>query len=77
MLRDSLRGFLGEHWSADVAATRSAAPEEISAIWTRLVGQGVASLGCDLGEGGLSRDSGGHGRTWPRRLSCADVVGRR
>ncbi len=54
MLRDSLRGFLGEHWSADKAASRSAAPGEISGIWTRLVGQGIASLGCDPGEGGLS-----------------------
>ena len=53
MLRDSLRGFLAEHWSADVAAQQSSSPEAISAIWTRLVGQGVASLGCDFSEGGL------------------------
>jgi alkylation response protein AidB-like acyl-CoA dehydrogenase len=54
MLRDSLRGFLGEHWTAGKAALRSASAEEISGIWTGLVGQGIASLGCDLGEGGLS-----------------------
>jgi alkylation response protein AidB-like acyl-CoA dehydrogenase len=53
MLRDSLRGFLSEHWNADVAAKPSASPEAISAIWTQLVGQGVASLGCDFREGGL------------------------
>src|SRR5229473_6350489 len=53
MLRDSLRGFLEEHWNASTAAKQAAAPEEISAIWTRLVGQGVASLGCDFSEGGL------------------------
>ncbi|HWL18138.1 MAG TPA: acyl-CoA dehydrogenase [Bradyrhizobium sp.] len=53
MLRESLRGFLGEHWSADKAASRAASPEDISAIWTRLVRQGIASLGCDLSEGGL------------------------
>ena len=53
MLRDSLRGFLAEHWNADVAAKQSSSPEAISAIWTRLVGQGVASLGCDFSEGGL------------------------
>jgi alkylation response protein AidB-like acyl-CoA dehydrogenase len=52
MLRESLRGFLGEHWNAERA--RSALPDEISAIWTKLVGQGVAALGCDPGEGGLS-----------------------
>jgi alkylation response protein AidB-like acyl-CoA dehydrogenase len=51
MLRDSLRGFLGEQWSAH--AKHAASPEAISAIWTRLVGQGVASLGCDFREGGL------------------------
>lgn len=51
MLRDSVRGFLGEHWRAD--ARQATSPEEISAIWTRLVGQGVASLGCDVTEGGL------------------------
>ena len=53
MLRDFLRGFLAEHWNADVAAKQSSSPEAISAIWTRLVGQGVASLGCDFSEGGL------------------------
>jgi len=51
MLRDALRGFLGEHWSADKA--RSASPGEISEVWARLVEQGVASLGCDASEGGL------------------------
>ena len=53
MLRDSLRGFLGEQWNANAAEKHTASPEEISAIWTRLVGQGVASLGCDFSEGGL------------------------
>ncbi len=53
MLRDSLRGYLAEHWNAADAATPVALPEAISSIWTRLVGQGVASLGCDFNEGGL------------------------
>jgi alkylation response protein AidB-like acyl-CoA dehydrogenase len=53
MLRDSLRGFLREHWSAVAASKQAAEPEEIAAIWTRLVGQGVAALGCDFSEGGL------------------------
>jgi alkylation response protein AidB-like acyl-CoA dehydrogenase len=53
MLRDSLRGFLEEHWNAGAAAMQAAASEEISAIWTRLVGQGMAALGCDFSEGGL------------------------
>jgi alkylation response protein AidB-like acyl-CoA dehydrogenase len=53
MLRESLRGFLGEHWNAGAEAKRAVSPEEIAAIWTKLVGQGVASLGCDFSEGGL------------------------
>ena len=51
MLRDSLRGFLGEQWRAEVNPATS--PEDVSAIWSKLVGQGVASLGCDFTEGGL------------------------
>lgn len=51
MLRDSLRGFLGKHWTLDNA--RAASSDEISAIWTGLVQQGVASLGCDPSEGSL------------------------
>lgn len=53
MLRDSLRGFLREHWSGVAASKQAAEPEAIAAIWTRLVGQGVAALGCDFSEGGL------------------------
>src|SRR5258705_4301820 len=51
MLRDSLRGFLAAQWRAD--GEQATPPEEVSAIWTRLVGQGVASLGCDFTEGRL------------------------
>src|SRR5215467_2947760 len=51
MLRESLRGFLGEHWTLDNA--RSVSPVEVSAVWRRLAGQGVASLGCARDEGGL------------------------
>lgn len=52
MLRDSVRGFLGGHWSADCMRS-GPAPQEIAAIWTRLVGQGLATLGCNPNEGGL------------------------
>ena len=51
MLRNSLRGFLGEQWSAD--GRQATSSEDVSAIWTKLVGQGVASLGCEFTEGGL------------------------
>ncbi|QOZ35238.1 acyl-CoA dehydrogenase [Bradyrhizobium sp. CCBAU 53421] len=53
MLRDSLRGFLDEHWCPR-GATASSSPDEVSAIWRKLVGQGVAALGSASGEGGLA-----------------------
>jgi alkylation response protein AidB-like acyl-CoA dehydrogenase len=52
MLRDSLRGFLGEQWSAD-CVRHGPSPKEVAAIWTKLVQQGVAALGCNRVEGGL------------------------
>jgi alkylation response protein AidB-like acyl-CoA dehydrogenase len=52
MLRDSLRGFLGEQWSAD-CVRHGPSPKEVTAIWTKLVRQGVAALGCNRDEGGL------------------------
>jgi alkylation response protein AidB-like acyl-CoA dehydrogenase len=52
MLRDSLRGFLGEQWNAD-CVRHGPSPHDVVAIWNGLVGQGVASLGCNRAEGGL------------------------
>jgi alkylation response protein AidB-like acyl-CoA dehydrogenase len=52
LLRDSLRGFLGEHWNAD-CMRQGPSPQEVAAIWTKLVGQGVASLGSVPAEAGL------------------------
>jgi len=52
MLRDSLRGFLEAHWAAG-GSEKPPAPEHISAIWRKLVGQGVAGLGANPEEGGL------------------------
>ncbi len=52
MLRESLRGLLGEHWSAD-CVRRGSSSQEVAAIWTRLIGQGVATLGSNHEEGGL------------------------
>jgi alkylation response protein AidB-like acyl-CoA dehydrogenase len=51
MFRDSLRGFLDEHWRAQGNDTPS--PEAIAAIWAGLVHQGVTGLGADPDEGGL------------------------
>ncbi len=52
MLRDSLRGFLGEQWTAD-CVRRGPSPQDVATIWSKLVGQGVATLGCSPDEGGL------------------------
>jgi alkylation response protein AidB-like acyl-CoA dehydrogenase len=52
MLRESLRGLLGQHWSAD-CVRRGPSSQEVAAIWTRLIGQGVATLGSNHEEGGL------------------------
>ena len=49
MLRDSLRGFLASQWKAKP----SRPAEDVVSIWAGLVGQGVAALGYDRGEGGL------------------------
>jgi alkylation response protein AidB-like acyl-CoA dehydrogenase len=53
MLRDSLRGFLGAQWKPQAAIEPSRSQQEVVSIWTQLVGQGVAALGCDVSEGGL------------------------
>jgi len=52
MLQDSLRGFLEAHWTAG-GGKEQPSSDGISAIWRKLIGQGVAALGSDRGEGGL------------------------
>jgi alkylation response protein AidB-like acyl-CoA dehydrogenase len=52
MLRDSLRGFLEAHWAAGGGKDRPS-PDDISAIWRKLIRQGVAALGSGRDEGGL------------------------
>jgi alkylation response protein AidB-like acyl-CoA dehydrogenase len=52
MLRESLRGFLDQHWRA-ACGKDAASPEAVATIWHKLVGQGIAALGSDPGEGGL------------------------
>jgi len=53
LLRDSLRGFLAEHWPADQAIARGREPDAIATVWTQLVEQGIAGLGSEPAEGGL------------------------
>ncbi len=53
LLRDSLRGFLADHWPVGRAVERGTDAAAIRAIWQGLAGQGLAALGADPGEGGL------------------------
>jgi alkylation response protein AidB-like acyl-CoA dehydrogenase len=52
MLRESLRGFLAAHWTRG-NGSEPPSPDDVSAIWRKLVGQGVAVLGSSRDEGGL------------------------
>ena len=53
LLRDSVRGFLAEHWPADRAVAGGADAQRVRAIWRALAGQGLATLGTDPCEGAL------------------------
>ena len=53
MLRESLRGFLQQHWPARGAIERAANRPAVAALWQGLVGQGLAALGHERSEGGL------------------------
>ena len=53
MLRDSVRGFLEQHWPAARAVARSADSTAVAEIWSKLVAQGLASLGTNPSEGGV------------------------
>jgi len=53
LLRDSLRGFLAEHWPAEQAIARGREPEAIARVWSGLAEQGLAGLGSEPAEGGL------------------------
>ncbi|MFO1272775.1 MAG: acyl-CoA dehydrogenase family protein [Rubrivivax sp.] len=53
LLRDSLRGWLQQHWPATGALERSADRAAVAALWQGLVGQGLAALGAERSEGGL------------------------
>ena len=53
LLRDSIRGYLTDHWPVEGAVERSTDPEALRAIWRGLGAQGLARLGADAAEGGL------------------------
>ena len=53
MLRDSLRGLLHSHWSPENALKFARDQAARHVLWSKLVEQGLASLGSDPSEGGL------------------------
>ena len=53
MLRDSVRGFLLEHWSPETALTKMEDAQAQRLIWRGLAEQGVTALGTEPTEGGL------------------------
>jgi alkylation response protein AidB-like acyl-CoA dehydrogenase len=53
LLRESVRGFLGEHWPVEGAVESANDAAAITALWQKLAGQGLTRLGFDPEEGGL------------------------
>ena len=53
LLRESLRGWLGEHWPAATATSDAADPARLRTVWRGLAQQGLGALGRDPAEGGL------------------------
>ena len=54
LLRDSVRGFLGQHWPVERAVGGHADAQALAAIWRGLAGQGLTALGSDPEFGGMA-----------------------
>jgi alkylation response protein AidB-like acyl-CoA dehydrogenase len=54
LLRDAVRGFLGEHWPAETAVARQGDATALRALWRGLARQGLTSLGQDDELGGVA-----------------------
>jgi alkylation response protein AidB-like acyl-CoA dehydrogenase len=53
LLRESVRGFLQEHWPSDRAVALAADADALRRLWAGLAGQGLTALGQDPEQGGL------------------------
>jgi alkylation response protein AidB-like acyl-CoA dehydrogenase len=53
LLRESVRGFLAEHWPAAGAVERAQDGAATAALWQGLAAQGLTALGHEASEGGL------------------------
>ena len=54
MLRESVRGYLAQHWPAAQAVAPQADTSALASIWRGLAGQGLTALGTDPEQGGLA-----------------------
>ncbi len=54
LLRDSVRGFLAQHWPPTRAVADHANADALGAIWRGLAGQGLTALGSDAELGGMA-----------------------
>ena len=54
LLRDSVRGFLAQHWPAAGAVAAHADRAALGAIWRGLAGQGLTTIGHDAELGGMT-----------------------
>ena len=54
LLRDSVRGFLGQHWPVEGAVGGHADAQALASIWRGLAGQGLTALGSDPEMGGMA-----------------------
>lgn len=53
LLRQSVRGWLSEHWPAETAVCDAADPQRLRAVWQGLARQGLAGLCREPTEGAL------------------------
>ena len=54
LLRDSVRGFLAQHWPGAGAVAAQADSVALATVWRGLAGQGLTMLGSDAEIGGMS-----------------------
>ncbi len=54
LLRESVRGYLAEHWPAAQAVAHQADTSALASIWRGLAHQGLVALGTNPEEGGLA-----------------------
>jgi hypothetical protein len=54
LLRDSVRGLLARNWPVEKAVVLQTQSGAVEAIWQLIAGQGLATLGMKMEEGGIA-----------------------